>query len=101
MRESILYLKSILKENDTIVIGVSGGPDSMCLLSFLNKTVIDINLNIIVAHVNHNVRKEAASEEEFVKNYTINNGYIFESIKLPKITGNFESKTRRLRYDFF
>ena len=101
MRESILYLKSILKENDTIVIGVSGGPDSMCLLSFLNKTVIDINLNIIVAHVNHNVRKEAASEEEFVKNYTINNGYIFESIKLPKITGNFESKARRLRYDFF
>ena len=52
MRESILYLKSILKENDTIVIGVSGGPDSMCLLSFLNKTVIDINLNIILKVLN-------------------------------------------------
>ena len=101
MRETILYLKSILKENDTVVIGVSGGPDSMCLLSFLDEKIIGVKLNIIVAHVNHNVRIESASEEEFVKEFATSKKYIFESLKLPKIEGNFEAEARKLRYRFF
>ena len=47
-----------LEPNDTIVIGVSGGPDSMCLLHILCDLKEQLNLTIIVAHMNHKVRKE-------------------------------------------
>ena len=58
MEEIILFLKSILKKNDTIVVGTSGGADSMCLLSILNSLKSSLKLNIICAHINHNLRKE-------------------------------------------
>ena len=35
MKETIAYLNNLLKDNDAIVIGLSGGPDSMCLLNVL------------------------------------------------------------------
>lgn len=53
--------------------GVSGGPDSICLVDILNNIKndkeIDLNFDIIVAHVNHMIRIDAKSDEEFVKKY--------------------------------
>ena len=63
MNETIAYLKSILKDNDTVVIGLSGGPDSMFLLNALLKIRDEYNLKIVCAHVNHNVRVESDSEQ--------------------------------------
>ncbi len=59
MQEVYDYLlKQInLKDEDSVVVGVSGGPDSMALLSILLELKKEINLNIICAHINHNVRK--------------------------------------------
>ena len=57
LEKSYLYLKQILKQGDTIVIGVSTGPDSMCLLYLLEKIQKLIPIKIIFAHVNHHVRK--------------------------------------------
>lgn len=45
-----------LSVGDTIVVGVSGGPDSMALLYILNEFKNKMDLNIICAHVNHNKR---------------------------------------------
>ena len=46
--------------------GVSGGPDSICLVDILNNIKndkeIDLNFDIIVAHVNHMIRIDAKSE---------------------------------------
>ena len=53
------FLKEITKyinQNDTIVIGVSGGPDSMALFKLLISISKKYNLKIIAAHFNHMLR---------------------------------------------
>ena len=41
-----------------IVVGVSGGPDSVCLLNALFNLKKKYNLELIIAHVNYKLRKE-------------------------------------------
>lgn len=101
MQKSISFLKELLNINDTVVIGVSGGPDSMCLLSLLGELKNILNLRIVVCHVNHNVREQSLLEEEYVKQYCLDNKYIFEYLKLGKLKGNFEAEARKKRYEFF
>ena len=50
--------------NDVIVVGCSAGPDSMALVDMLLKIREKYNLSLVVAHVNHNLRKQSAQEEE-------------------------------------
>ena len=91
-----------LRPNDKIVVGVSGGPDSMALLYILNEFKKKMGLKLICAHVNHNVRKESDNEEKYVKSYCEENNIIFESVKI-KFWGddNFENEARSKRYNFF
>ena len=51
------FLNANIKDGDSIVLACSGGPDSMCLLDLLLDMKHD--KKIIVAHVHHNVRREA------------------------------------------
>ena len=102
MKETVAYLNSLLKENDTVVIGLSGGPDSMCLLNLL------INLNksirIVCAHINHNIRKESIKELEFVKEYCDKKNVIFETTTFEKkseTTEYNEQELREKRYEYF
>ena len=98
MLDTINFLNNYLKDNITIVCAISGGVDSMSLLDIVKK----YNVNIICAHVNHNLREESFEEYEFVKEYCKNNNIIFEGITLDKIDkGNLESEFRKKRYDFF
>ena len=56
----------LIENGNNIVIGVSGGPDSMALLNvllFLKETK-KIEVNLIVAHINHGIRKEAEEETQ-------------------------------------
>ena len=55
--------------NDRIVVGCSTGPDSMALVDMLLKVRDKYNLFLIIAHVNHNVRKESFEEAEFIEKY--------------------------------
>lgn len=102
MKDTITFLNKIIKPNSILVLGISGGPDSMCLLDILLKLKDKYNLKIICAHVNHNIRIESNEEEEFIKKICQKNNCIFESIKL-NITNlkNFENKARKERYTFF
>ncbi len=102
MNETVAYLKSILKDNDTIVIGLSGGPDSMCLLSILEN--LPIKLNIVCAHINHNIRKESEQEASFLKEYCDNKNITFEYTKFAKKSENLdytEAELREMRYQYF
>ena len=91
-----------LKKDDTVVAGISGGPDSMVLLDLLLKLKKAKKINIVVVHINHNVREEADIEENYVKDFSISKNLIFESMKIEKISDdNFENEARTIRYNFF
>lgn len=84
--------------NNYVVIGVSTGPDSMCLLDILQKKTE----KIIVCHINHNVRDESKEEEKFLKNYCKEKNLIFESMTIKKYSeNNFENEARKKRYAFY
>ena len=96
------FIKENIKKNDVVLIAVSGGPDSMCLLDLMLKYRDKTNIKIIVSHVHHNVRKESDDELLFVKDYCAANNVIFESMKINEYSGsNFECEARNKRYDFF
>ena len=61
----------LIQEKDKVIVAVSGGPDSMCLLNLLyNFKIKNIkNYELYVAHVNHCIRKEAIEDEKYVKQY--------------------------------
>lgn len=102
MKNTMDFLKNTLEKNVTVVLGISGGPDSMCLFHILLKFKEEYHLKIICAHVNHNVRKESEEEEQFVKKLCEENNCIFETIKLNiESKKNFEAKARKERYNFF
>lgn len=91
-----------LNEIDSIVIGVSGGPDSMALLYIMNQFKEKIGFKIICAHVNHNKRKESDDEQKKLEKYCNDNNIIFESIKIENWgDDNFHNEARTVRYNFF
>ena len=85
MNRSMEYLNKLLKDDDTVVLGVSGGPDSMCLLSLLLRVREQVNIKIVVCHVNHMVRREALEEEAFVRKFALDNKCFFELKTLDKV----------------
>ncbi|MBR1416688.1 MAG: tRNA lysidine(34) synthetase TilS [Bacilli bacterium] len=102
MNKTLDYLNSILDSNSIVVIGCSGGPDSMCLLHLLCLLKNKIGFKIIVAHMNHKVRKEADEEANYVYKYSKGNNLMYEYYELKeKINSNFHSRARIIRYQFF
>ena len=91
-----------LKSDDVIVIGVSGGPDSMALLYIMNEFKNKIGFKIVCAHVNHNKRVESEQEKIDLEKYCKENNIIFEYIKITKWgDDNFHNEARSVRYNFF
>ena len=98
---------NMINDGDKVVIGVSGGPDSITLLNVLNKFKEKLNIKIYVAHINHKIRKEADEETEYVREFCKKMDVeIFckkihveaEAIKLKIGT---EEAGRNIRYAFF
>lgn len=89
-------------QNDTIVVGCSTGPDSMALIDMLLKIRNKYNLFLVVAHVNHNVRKESVREAEYMREYCKMNNLLFESMVIEEYgDDNFHNEARSIRYNFF
>ena len=98
----------MIKEHDHIVVGVSGGSDSVVLLRALNELKNEIGFTISVAHVNHMVRAGAADEDQmFVESLCNTLGIKCYSLKtdipnLAKTKGISEEEAgREERYNFF
>jgi tRNA(Ile)-lysidine synthase len=96
-----------IKSGDTIVVGVSGGPDSICLLNVLKNLQNELKINIVVAHINHMIRKEADSETVFVQDFCeqrdikcfVKKADVLQIAKEKKL--GTEEVGRKIRYDFF
>jgi tRNA(Ile)-lysidine synthase len=68
-----------LVDKDRILLGISGGPDSIFMLHQFCEIMKEYKLQLVCAHFNHMLRPEAESEEEFVKNTCKNLGIKFVS----------------------
>ncbi|NLL76826.1 MAG: tRNA lysidine(34) synthetase TilS [Clostridiales bacterium] len=57
----------MLVPGDTVVVGVSGGADSVCLLLMLYELANEIPLKLLVVHINHGIREEAKKDAAYVE----------------------------------
>lgn len=97
---------SMLKAEDKVVVGVSGGADSMTLLHCLRNNYLS-GSNIYVVHINHLLRgKTADADEEFVRKYCERNNLFLEVLRKDvkeesRILGlGIEECGRKVRYEF-
>lgn len=56
--------KNLVNEKDTVILGVSGGPDSVCMLHMFYRYVERKDISLIVAHINHGLRGEESDNDE-------------------------------------
>ncbi|WP_075979842.1 tRNA lysidine(34) synthetase TilS [Bacillus massilinigeriensis] len=106
--EKFLHYKQFHIENSRILVGVSGGPDSLALLHFLWKHRTQWNLDIFAAHLDHMFRgEESYGEALFVRDFCEERNIPFEmkQVNVPKYmeqTGlSLEIAARNCRYQFF
>lgn len=105
---STINKHNLIQKGDKIVLGLSGGPDSVCLLHVLNRLKKDFNIEIYAAHLNHQIRGiEAQKDALYVSKLCEDMGIIFfvKSINIPKYCENeglsLEEGARKLRYEMF
>ncbi|OHD47168.1 MAG: tRNA lysidine(34) synthetase TilS [Spirochaetes bacterium GWF1_31_7] len=114
MEEMVIKLRNKLAEfgvqkGSSILIAYSGGKDSSVLLDFLSVLNNELEMQLGVAYINHNLRgNESIEEESFVRNNVIANYNLPLYVKVAQ-SGSLESQkgesvesaARKLRYDFF
>ncbi len=85
-----------------LIVAVSGGEDSSCLLDVLVREKEKYNLNLIVAHFDHALREESLKDLEFVKelcrDYQLE--FFFKKAEPRPLNENLEAWARKVRYQF-
>lgn len=76
---------NLINKNDKVVIGVSGGPDSVALLYLLNSLKEELKINLHIAHLDHKLRKNSYKDKEFVERSA-------RKLKLPITTAEINVK---------
>jgi len=95
----------MLEPGDRVVVAVSGGPDSVCLLDILHELAPEYEITLIVAHFDHTLRPpEDQGETEFVQGLAHKYGYEFHTAKaspaIHSAKGSLEERAREQRYSF-
>jgi len=97
--------RRLVKKNESLLLGLSGGPDSIAMFHLFVSLQAEFKLNLVACHFNHCLRDEADQEEEFVKNTCKDIGIrlISEKKEVKKFFDgdSLEQTARNLRYDFF
>jgi tRNA(Ile)-lysidine synthase len=104
--KSYITKHALINHSDSIIIGLSGGPDSMFLLHMLGALKEQYNLTLIAAHLNHEWRTEADAEEELCRTIAAQSQIPFVSAKLSSLSltkkpnGSKEEYARAMRRHF-
>ncbi len=108
-----IYTYNLIEDKDIIVIGLSGGPDSIFLIHALSilKPVIEkekgITYRLHAAHINHKIREEAGYDQNLAMEYATSLGVPFHVLEIDveaeakKLKIGTEECGRRVRYGFF
>jgi tRNA(Ile)-lysidine synthase len=109
----LLKVKRYIEENhmietgDKIVLGVSGGADSLCLFLLFMQLQTEYDLSVFVVHINHGIRREAQADGQFVKELCEKHNvpfFLFEE-DVPSLAKQWkmteEEAGRRCRYQRF
>ncbi len=96
----------MIGSDDRVVVAVSGGPDSVCLLEILLRLRETLNVSLIAAHLDHGLRPgEDERETEFVETLARRSGIpcAYERVtQLANAHGTcLEERAREIRYRFF
>ncbi len=99
---------SMFDKTDRVIVGFSGGADSICLLYVLNTLKDEMNYTLEAAHINHCLRgEESERDEQFVRNVCSKMGIPLHIIRADILTLSKENSmgveeyARKVRYDFF
>ncbi|MGL5820708.1 MAG: tRNA lysidine(34) synthetase TilS [Sarcina sp.] len=111
MKDKVLkYISenSMIKEGDRVLVALSGGPDSVCLLHLLSSLKENLGIEIFAAHVNHLIRgEEAFNDEEYAKNLceSLDIKFFVKRVKVEEVAKekgiSTEMAGRDERYKFF
>lgn len=98
---------NLMARHDHLVLGVSGGTDSLCLLDVLDTLRSDFDLNLTIAHLNHQLRgADAQADEAYVRDVAAQRQLplFVESIDVAAVAAqrkqSVEEAARQLRYTF-
>ncbi|MCC6148440.1 MAG: tRNA lysidine(34) synthetase TilS [Anaerolineaceae bacterium] len=97
-----LAIECCLKKDQPVLLGLSGGPDSLSLLDMM----LRCEYLVIAAHLDHKLRKESQEEAEYVRHITEEMGVPFSSGSVDVLTFARENKlsveeaARKARYQF-
>ena len=97
----------LIAEGDSVLVGVSGGPDSVALLHLLRDRAPARRLHLGIAHLNHQLREGAGRDEEFVRQLAAALGLPFHGHRAEvrawqvRHRLSLEEAARQVRYAFF
>ncbi len=104
--QSFMEKQNLTAPGDRVLIGLSGGADSVCLLTVLHRLAATLSLSLGAFHVNHGIRgTEADRDEEFSQTLCEGYGIPFYGVKVsvPELAGEWrmgvEEAGRRVRYE--
>ncbi len=96
------FIERYKLSDKTLLVGFSGGFDSMCLLDVLSNLKQKYNLHLVACHYNHNWRGETAKrEQENCRRFCAEKNIEFYTETAPDDIKKNETEARELRYDFF
>ncbi len=101
-----MVLYDMVARGETVVVGVSGGLDSVSLFDILFRLKAEFGLSLVIAHVHHGLRKEEGDREfRFVEGLASRYGVPFEGLRMDASGygkgGNVQARARRYRIRFF
>jgi len=95
-----ISLHSIFEQGERVVVAVSGGPDSLALLSILRELLPVVPLHLTVAHFDHGWRADSVRDAEFVRRTASGWGFETRTARAPGHTPHTENAARVARYEF-